>query len=390
MARIVKRGKGYQIRVSDGYFAGGKQNMKTMTWTPKPNMTVKQIEKELDRQAILFEEKCHGLSQSANIKFETFAEQWFKEYAEPKLRIRTVDRYKQYKARTYAALGSLRMDKITTRHIQSFINNLQEPDIKDGGGVLSPKTVRGYLSFISTIFDYALKQDMLKDNPCQRVTLPALIKKEHDCYTLEEAQRFLDLLKNEHLIYQVFFTLAIFGGFRRGELMGLEWKDIDFDSGVINVQRTSQYTKEKGIFTDTTKTKKSQRSLKLPEDVITLLRQYKILQDQERLKCGDQWIKSDRLFVAWNGKPMNPNTPFSWLWRFCERTGMKKVNIHSFRHLNATLLITSGVDAKTVSASLGHSQVTTTLNIYTHTFAEAQAKASEAIANVLPLNQKAE
>ena len=117
----------------------------------------------------------------------------------------------------------------------------------------------------------------------------------------------------------------------------------------MSIRRTSQYIKERGIYTDTTKTKGSLRSLKLPASVIDLLRQYKIEQSKERLKLGDQWVNTDRLFVAWNGYPLNPNTPLNWLNRFFKRTGMRRVNIHSFRHLNASLLITNGVDPRTVS-----------------------------------------
>ncbi len=388
MARIVKRGRGFQIRVSNGYTAKGKQNIKTMTWSPEPSMSERQIEKELERQAVLFEEACHGLSGKANMKFEEFTEQWFKEYAEPNLRIRTVDRYKTFKGRTFAAIGTLRMDKITPRHIQAFVNNLQEKGIKKGGGCLSPKTVREYQSFISTIFDYAVKMDMLKDNPCRRVILPPLHRKEHDCYTLEEAQHFLQLLDFEPILFKAFFTLAIYGGFRKGEILGLEWSDIDFGNCIVSIQRTSLYSKTKGgTFTDTTKTEKSRRSLKLPQGVFDVLQQLRAEQSKERLKLGSKWINSNRLFTTWNGAPMGTSTPLKWLNDFTARTGQRKTTIHSFRHLNASLLINAGVDVRTVSASLGHSETSTTLNIYTHSFQEAQAKASQAIADSLQLKQ---
>ncbi|MVB11336.1 Tyrosine recombinase XerC [Caprobacter fermentans] len=389
MATIQKRGNSYRIRAFCGYTASGRQIEKTKTWKPDLGMTERQIEKELDRQKVLFEESCRGASvQDANIKFERFAVQWFDEYAKPNLRTRTVDRYKQYTGRAYAAIGGLRLDKISSRHIQAFIKNLQEPDIKTGGGALAPKTVRGYLSFISTIFDYAVKQDMIKDNPCRRVILPPLKQKPRDCYSLEEAQRFLELLEKEPMPFRVFFTLAIYGGFRKGELLGLEWKDIDFDSCVITIRRTSLYSNTKhGTFTDTTKTKQSQRSLKLPAAVFDLLREYRIKQNEERLRLADKWQDMDRLFTAWNGAPMGTSTPLKWLDAFFERTGMRRVTIHSFRHLNASLLINAGVDIKTVSASLGHSETSTTLNIYAHTFAQAQARAADAIGDALALKK---
>jgi len=127
---------------------------------------------------------------------------------------------------------------------------------------------------------------------------------------LEEAQHLLDLMLKEPLSFQTFFVLAIYGGFRRGELCGLEWKDIDFNFGVVSIRRTSQYTKEKGTFTDTTKTKKSQRSLKMPPEVIMILRRYRAEQTEERLSMGDRWVENDRLFITWNGEPISPNAPY--------------------------------------------------------------------------------
>ena len=350
-------------------------------------MTDRQIEKELERQKVLFEESCNGQTAGGNIKFEVFAKQWFKEYAEVKLRERTIARYRQLEARTYAALGHLRMDKITVRHVQKFIHNLGEEGINQTtGGRLAPKTIHHYLSFVSTIFSYAIEMQMVKNNPCEHVQLPKAEQKELDCYTLEEAQEFLNLLQKEPLKYQAFFTLAIYGGFRKGELLGLEWKDIDFSTGVISIRRSSLYTKGKATFTDTTKTKSSQRSLKIANEVLQVLKRYQSQQIFDRARLGDQWVDTDRLFTKWNGEPMHPNSPYTWLKRFCERTGQRFLGVHQFRHLNATLLINNRVDAKTVSASLGHTQVSTTLNIYAHTFQESQAKASEIISNALSLD----
>lgn len=288
---FMRTGNGtYRIRVSCGYDSNGKQIMQSKTWKPAPGMTKKQIEKELQRQAVLFEEECDGLSLGGNIKFADFAEQWFTEYAEKRLKARTIARSRQLSVRTYEAIGHLRMDKITTRHVQKFINNLSENGInqKTGKG-LAPKTILHYRCFISGIFEYAVRMKMIRDNPCRGVILPQVDHKEHDCYTLEEMQHFLDLLQNEPLKYQAFFVLAVYGGFRRGELLGLEWKDLDFETGVVNIRRTSLYTKEKGIFTDTPKTKGSMRSVKMPPEVISILKRHRSDQSKEIFKLGDQW-----------------------------------------------------------------------------------------------------
>lgn len=456
MATIKKReGKGgvsYLIRVSGGYSVDGEQVVQSMTWKPTPGMTARQTEKELQRQAVLFEERCSGQSGGGSVKFETFAKQWFKEYAEHTLRPRTLDSLHQLEGRSYAAIGHIHIDKLNGRNIQSFINNLSEdgvrvnrehatikkplgPVIKQKGltqrtladaahvsrttisvacrgepvaaetaqkiaavlGVdvkvlfsqnkptkkLSPKTIRNYHGFISSVLSYAVRMGIIQNNPARNVALPPMAHCEKECYALEEAQHFIDSLSKAPAKYRAFCFLAIYGGFRRGELLGLEWSDLDFDSRVITIRRTSQYTKSRGIFTDTTKTTKSKRSLKLPPSVFDVLRQHRAVQAQERLLMGDRWNDTNRLFVTAEGQLMRPNTPYYWLEDFCKSTGQRFLGVHQFRHLNASLLINSGADPGTVSSSLGHSQISTTLNIYTHTFAEAQARAGEAVAAAL-------
>ena len=134
MANITKRnsksGVSYYIRSSCGYGADGHQVMRTMTWRPAPGMTPRQIQKELNRQAVLFDEKCAAQgADSGNVKFEVFARQWLREYAEPNLRPRTVARLHQLEERTYAALGHIRIDKLTARQVQGFINHLGEDGV---------------------------------------------------------------------------------------------------------------------------------------------------------------------------------------------------------------------------------------------------------------------
>ncbi len=384
MATTRKRGNTYQIRVSCGYDTSGNQVVQTMSWKPADGMTQKQIMNELKRQEILFQEKCMKGQVTANVKFQDFAEQWFEEYAKLNLRNTSYERMKQLTVRVYPAIGHLRLDKVTSRHIQQFINDLalNGKSLKNGKP-LSRKTAVHHLSFISDVFSYALKMEMLIDNPCRRVTVPKGEKKEKDIYTLEEVEKLFQLLENAPLKYRVFVTLAIYSGFRRGEMLGLEWKDIDWDNCVISVRRTSNYTASKGIYTDTTKTKKSQRSLKFPQNVMDLLREYKAEQDEERITLGTKWIDYDRLFVKWNGEPMNNNTPYFWLREFCEENNFRFCDIHSLRHFYASALINKGVDAAAVSGALGHSTITTTTSIYCHVFNQAQARASEAIASVL-------
>lgn len=389
MATIRKRGNTFQIRVSCGYDSDGNQVIQTKSWKPDPGMTPKQAEKEAQKQAILFEDKCMKGQVTANIKFQDFAEQWFEEYAKLNLRNTSYERMKQLTQRVYPAIGHMRLDKITGRHIQQFINDLalNGKNFKTGKP-LSRKTAVHHLSFISDVFSYAVKMDMLSENPCSKVTVPKGEKKEKEIYTLEEVEQLFTMLQTAPLKYRTFFILAIYSGFRRGELLGLEWKDIDWVNNVISVRRTSNYTAKKGIYTDTTKTKKSQRSLKFPESVIDLLRAYKDEQDNERLRLGSKWVDHDRLFVKWNGEPMNNNTPYFWFREFCDENNFRFCDIHSLRHFYASALINEGVDAAAVSGALGHSVISTTTSIYCHVFQQAQARAGDAIASVLDFSSK--
>lgn len=397
MANIQKRGNSYRIKVSCGYDANGKQVIQSMTWKPDEKMTPKQIEKELQRQTVLFEEACLKGQVVATIKFEEFAKQWFTEYAEKRLKAQTIRGYHYLEPRIYKAIGHMRLDKITPRHIQKFINDLCDEERKDSlgskGRKLSAKTIKLHLSLISTIFDYAIKMQMVSSNPCKAVSLPSPDKKEREIYTLEEAQHILELFEKEsedNFKYVVFFTMAMYTGFRRGELLGLEWKDFDWENSTVTISRTSLWTKEKGIYTDTPKTRSSMRCLKIPTELVSLIQRYQVQQNAYKTTLGSKWIEHDRLFTQWNGKPMDPTAPYCYFKEFCKRNELRFCNIHSMRHLNATLLISSGVDVKTVQACLGHSEATTTMNIYLHTFQAAQAKAMDAVANAINFKPKTE
>lgn len=391
MATIRKRGTTYQIRVSCGYDSKGNQVIQTMSWTPEPNMTARQAEKEVQRQAILFEDKCLKGQVTANVKFEDFAEQWFEEYAKLNLRNTSYEKMKQLPSRVYPAIGHLRIDKITGRHIQQFINDLAlNGKNKKNGKPLSRKTVIHHLNFISDVFGYAIKMNMLNDNPCRNVTIPKGEKKEKQIYTLEEIAQIFELLDGEDVPtkFRVFIKLAVYSGFRRGELLGLEWKDINWESNLISVRRTSNYTVEKGNYTDTTKTKMSQRTLKFPNYVMELLRELKAEQETEAEKAGSKWVNTDRLFTKWDGSPMGNCTPYSWFRKFCDRNNIRFCDLHSLRHFYASALINEGVDAAAVSGALGHSVISTTTSIYCHVFQQAQAKAGDAIASVLDFSSR--
>jgi integrase len=388
MATIRKRGNTYQIRVSNGYDRLGNQVSQSMTWKPAPNMTEKQVQKELQRQAVLFEEACMKGQVSSAVKFEEFAIQWFKEYAEKRLKRQTIRGYHNYEPRVYKAIGHLRLDKINTRTMQRFINDISDESKPEGrsykGKKLSAKTIKLHLSFVSTVFDYAVKQQMVSGNPCRNVVLPSPDKKEREIYTMKEAQKLLKALDQEpekYLKHVLFFKIAIYTGLRRGEILGLEWRDFSFKNKTVSIRRTSNYAEGIGTYTDTPKTGSSIRSLKLINDLVTLLLRFREHQDRQRDDVGEKWIENDRLFTQWNGLPMGTNTPQLFLKRLCKKIGLRYLNVHSMRHLTATLLINAGIDVKSIQNILGHSSPQTTMSLYLHSFQETQARAMEAVGN---------
>ena len=380
MATIRKRGDTYQIRVSTGYDKNGKHKEQAMTWKPEPNMTERQIAKELNRQAVMFEEACNRGFKTSAIKFQELAEEWFENYAKLNLRSTTYERMLQLTHRIYPAIGHLRIDKITARQLQGYVNSLAKEGANEKTGKpLAPKTIRHNLSFISDVFSYAVKMGLVSDNPCSKVTIPKGEVKEKQIYTQEEMALLLTKINSEPTKYRAFFFLIAYSGFRRSEMLGLEWKDIDFEHNIISINRTSNYTAERGTYTDTTKTKRSKRVLKISLYIMDILRELKAEQDNEALRLGDKWVDTDRLFVKWDGKPMNNQTPYGWLKEFCEKNELPFYGIHSFRHFAASALISAGLDVTTVSGALGHSNSGTTLNVYSHMFQTAQARVAEAM-----------
>lgn len=390
MPTIQKRGDTYRITVSAGYDAKGRQIRKSTTWKPAPGMTAKQVQKELDRQAVLFEEKVKsGRCLDGNIRFQDFAERWFEDYAKEHLRIRTYGEYVRMKERTYQAIGHIRLDKLQPHHLLEFYKQLGEPGVNQRtGGGLAPKTILHYHTFISSILDRAVKWGMLEDNPCRRVDPPKAARHEIDCMNDEEALQFLDCLERESPENKALYTLLLYTGMRRGEALGLEWEDVDFQTGVISIKRTSQYTGALGTFTDETKTEQSKRSLRVPMNVIDVLNAHRVAQNELRLKLGDRWQGSRRIFTNADGSDMSANIPLHRLKSILKKNGLREVSLHSLRHTNATLLIQQGISIRAVSGRLGHSQTSTTMNIYAHQIQSADAAAADALDIALSRGRK--
>jgi integrase len=257
-------------------------------------------------------------------------------------------------------------------------------------GSLSKKTVLSYHKLISSILMAAVKDyQIITSNPAQRCRAPK--PEPHESAYLDEnsAAHLLELLQKEPIEYHAAVSLLLYSGLRRGELLALRFSDLDFDNHLLSVCRSAQYLPGKGVFVKEPKTKGSARTIKLPAVAFDMLRDYRKWQTERRISVGNQWHDNDLLFSQWNGELMYPTTLSMWFKKFIDRTDLSHITLHSLRHSNATLMIASGVDIRTVSARLGHADANITMSVYAHAIQSADAAAAETLENILdPLHKK--
>ena len=229
---------------------------------------------------------------------------------------------------------------------------------------------------------------MIPSNPCRRVKAPKAQRKETAYLDENQAVQLISALDSEPIQYRTMVLLILNTGLRRGELCALSWADINLDAAVLSVRRNAVYVSGRGVVLDTPKTKSSLRSIKLPQPVIPMLKQYRSWQAEHRLQMCDLWEDNDLVFPSWNGVPLYPDTLTSWFSDFVRRHGLPPVTVHGLRHTNATLLIAAGTNLRTVSGRLGHSQASTTANIYAHAIQSADAAAAETLGDILSPTKK--
>ena len=255
---------------------------------------------------------------------------------------------------------------------------------------LSGQTILHYHRLISVILQTAVEWQYIPANPAERVKAPKATNKEAEYLDDKQATQLLDLLTDQPIYYKTAVEVLLFTGMRRGELMGLEWHDIDFENQIITIQRSLQYLPEIGVFKDETKTKSSRRVIKVPSTAINSLRIYRTWQKKLFFTIGQPWSESGQVFVTQYGTPMHPDTLTSWFRDFIKTTDLPQIHIHSLRHTNATLQIANGVSVTTVAGNLGHSNANTTTKVYAHAIQSAAAASAEMMDNLLnPIKKQA-
>lgn len=254
---------------------------------------------------------------------------------------------------------------------------------------LSNKTVLEHHRLISSVLAQAEKEMLVPYNAAKKASPPKVRRKEPNYLQPAQIQKIFEALENESLKWRTLVHLMIVTGCRRGEIMGLKWEMVDFATNTIKIAVSLGYCRSTGVQLGTTKNKKARR-LKLPDETMALLQEYRQEQLMLQAASGDLWIDSGYVFTSETGDHMHPDSVTNWLSDFAKRHNLGHLNPHAFRHAVASILFANGIDAVTVSKQLGHTSVQTTTSYYAHLIDDTLAKASDCIAtNMLPRRKEA-
>lgn len=431
MASISERKGSYRIRIFQYRDESGKEHFKTITYKPTSSTHAKQL-KEVQKVAADLEKKVReGYSFEADrMTFVKFSEEWDKNWALTNLTEEERENYKRIlKNRVYPSIGHMPLSSIKPMNVQTIITEESK--------VHAPKTVRRTFTAMNSVFKYAYNMSLIHENPCSRVTLPKL---SHDdaihYFTLDQSKRFLNFLDDtyfteakshertlsktgnkyhvssyfeEHAFptqFKALFYLAIYGGFRRGELVALKWSDINFTDRTISIARAVAKAQNRLIIKEP-KTHAGIRTLTMPQGCMKILSEWKREEVELRFKLGTAWrgekdFSDTWIFIQNDGSMMYPDTP---LRRFkqvinlynskieeeasymtSKREQKQKlseklpyIHFHDLRHTSATLLISEGTDIDTVSHRLGHSKPSVTLDVYSHFLEAKDTEASDTL-----------
>lgn len=220
------------------------------------------------------------------------------------------------------SIGHIHIKDLNVKVLEDFYNELRTTTN------YSDKTIQHHYTIISTALNKAVIWGYILNNPNTRIEKPKIKKKEIECYFPEEVELLIEALQNECLKYQALIMLALDSGARRSEITGLTWNDINFKDSTMNINKSTQYTKELGIFEKETKTPTSNRIIYLSKTTLDILNKYKTEQLEKKMKLGSKWENSIRVFTTEYGADMHPDTPSQILNRIIKKYNLKRITFH--------------------------------------------------------------
>lgn len=247
---------------------------------------------------------------------------------------------------------------------------------------LSASTIHRIHSFISVVLTQAEKEMLIPYNPASRATPPRREYHKPNYFQPEQIAQILEAVEKEPIMWRTMIELMILSGARKGEILALKWRNVDFENKQIKIDSSLSYLPEYGIYEGATKTRNI-RFIPLPDPMIDQLKKYRIWQTKRRLMLGDMWVNTDYVFTQKFGGAMSTGAINSYLNKFTEKNGLPHINPHSFRHTTASILIANNVDIVTVAHILGHTTTATTMEVYAHAIEENTRKAAECVSDVI-------
>lgn len=333
------------------------------------NKTFHGTEKQADKKLAMFYTECMKgkTNHGSTLTIRKLSEMYYSDYVLKKLKPLSCKNARQAMKHINDGLGKKKLSLLKRADIQKWVYAMEDTD-------LQPVTVRLYYNTLSGMLKYAVRIGLIENSPCHDIELPHAPRKEAKHYTKEEVIALLDALdtlSEDMLHYKVIVYIALFGGLRQGEIIGLNWEDIDFENHTISVVRTRQFVTGRGTIEGSPKTERSVRCITLPETVFKMLSDLLVRQKEMRLKMGNKWVESPQVIRNAYGNPMSADRPTPWLRKFLKAHGLPPITMHGLRHTHTSLLAHLQTNKVDISKRLGHARLSTTLNIYTHLFEDA-------------------
>ena len=356
----------WTARVDLGY-VDGKRKRKQIY-----GKTRKEVAEKLK---VLLRDQQQGLPIATRRQtVEQFLTGWLSDVVQGTVRARTYESYKTTVERhIIPKLGRHELAKLTAQHV----NTLLKSKAAEG---LSATTVKYIRTILRVALNQAVKWELIPRNVIAAVPAPRVERHEVRAMAPDEARRFIDAMRGDRL--EALYTVALAVGLRQGEALGLHWDDVDLDAGTLRVRWSLQRI-GKTLQLVAPKTELSKRAISLPPPTVAALRAHKVRQMEERLCAGAAWQDTGLVFTTPIGTPLDKANMGKRFKATLKRAGLPRMRFHDLRHYCASLLLAQNVHPKVVQEILGHSQISMTLDLYSHVLPAAKSDAADLMGRLL-------
>ncbi|EBF5744217.1 site-specific integrase [Listeria monocytogenes] len=358
----------WRLRVTVDYDEAGNPIRKQRT-----TRTKRAEDREKELMAFINELESGDYLDIKSVLFQDFVKEYMINHVEKNLQITSQELYTNIiNVHILPSFARKKLGDISTMQVLRFFDDME----KTGKSVY---VRRNTLSTLRSIFTQAVKWKVIKHNPCDGVSPPRRPKKVQKVYDEAGVSKLFKKLKTERLDWQVLVSIAVMTGAREGEIAGLEWKHIDLDKQTILFEQTIVEEKGVGVTVRSGLKGGKDKLVSIPDSLAALLAEYKEVRENEKSAAQEEWTWSEHffLFTNVNGKPIRTDSIYQRWIKFLEKNGLERIRFHDIRHTSASLLIAKGVHAKVIQERLGHADIGTTMNTYSHVFREADQSAAD-------------